>query len=69
MRKKSFFKNVILGNTRTKQLSGASVRIATNKYLSERLYEAMDKNKSNFEIKDEKGKTYKVRQLIPANRK
>lgn len=57
---------VIIGNTRTKQVSGVSKRIVMSKDLSKKIYSQIDKS-DNFEVKeDNNGKVYKVKQLVPA---
>ncbi|MCX2680945.1 hypothetical protein OOZ15_13410 [Galbibacter sp. EGI 63066] len=63
--KNSVLYKVIIGNTRTKQVSGASKRIVVSKDLSKKVYSKID-NSDNFTVKGENGKVYKVRQLVPA---
>jgi hypothetical protein len=64
---KSKFWKIITGDTKTKQVSGSSVRIANSKDLSTKLYSKID-NSDNFKISSKDGKTYSVRQLVPAKR-
>jgi len=60
----SFFYKILFGNTKTRQVSGASVKIVNSKDLSEKLYSMIDKS-DNFTVKGKDGKVYTVRQLLP----
>ena len=62
--KDSFFYKILFGNTKTRQVSGASVKIVNSKDLSEKLYSMIDKS-DNFTVKGKDGKVYTVRQLLP----
>jgi hypothetical protein len=62
-RKKSTLLKIIFGETRTRQVSGSSKFIVSDKYLSEQVYNNVGKS-GNFTIKSEDGKSsYSVRQL------
>jgi hypothetical protein len=67
MTTKSKFWKIITGDTKTRQVSGASVRIANSKDLSTKLYSKIDKS-DNFKISSKDGKIYSVRQLVPTKR-
>lgn len=67
METKSKLWRIIVGDTKTRQISGASVRIASSKDLSSKLYKRIDKS-DNFKISSKDGKTYTVRQLVPTKR-
>jgi len=67
MATKSKFWKVITGDTRTRQVSGASVKITRSKDLSTKLYSKIDES-DNFKISSKGGKTYTVRQLVPTKR-
>ncbi len=65
-REKSILHKIIFGETRTRQVSGSSKRIVSDKFLSEQVYAKVDKN-GKFTIKSKDGKSsYSVRQLRPS---
>ena len=62
----SIFSKIILGHTRTKQVSGASKRIVFDKELSAQVYSKMD-SKHTFQIESKKtGEKYTVRRVKPS---
>ncbi len=65
-REKSTLHKIIFGETRTRQVSGSSKNIVSDKFLSKQVYANVDKG-GKFTIKSKDGKTsYSVRQLRPA---
>ncbi|SHJ25389.1 hypothetical protein SAMN04488096_1215 [Mesonia phycicola] len=65
-KEKSTLHKIIFGETRTRQVSGSSKRIVSDKFLSKQVYTKVDKN-GEFTIKSKDGKSsYSVRQLRPS---
>lgn len=63
---KSIFSKIILGRTRTREVSGASKKIVFDKDLSAQVYSKMDKQ-DVFRIKSEKtGKEYTISRVKPS---
>ena len=65
-REHSILHKILFGKTRTRQVSGSSKRIVSDKFLSEQVYTKVDKN-GKFTIKSKDGKaSYTVQQLRPS---
>ena len=65
-REKSILHKIIFGETRTRQVSGSSKKIVSDKFLSEQVYAKVDKN-GEFTIKSKDGKSsYSIIQLRPS---
>jgi hypothetical protein len=67
MKTKSKIWKIITGDTKTRQVSGVSVRITGSKDLSAKLYKSIDRS-DNFKISSKDGKTYTIKQLVPTKR-
>ena len=65
-REKSTLHKIIFGETRTRQVSGSSKRIVSDKFLSEQVYAKVDRD-GKFTIKSKDGKSsYSVIQVRPS---